>query len=146
MTEPPQHEAEVAAIFTRLRQEVAALAVEERVGDGGLPLDAPLAWRTEAQRHSGVTAERPYLFKPGGWGRVRGYVLLPLKAVLRRTMRWYVEPVAADQRAFNTAVLGLVDEVHARARRRAAELEDSLRQLEERVARLEGGSRGDRSP
>ena len=29
----------------------------------------------------------------------------------RKFMRWYVEPVAAQQRSFNLAVLGLVDEL-----------------------------------
>jgi hypothetical protein len=146
MTERPESEAEFAAIFARLREEVATLGTDELAADGVFATDAALRWRTEAQRHSKVTAERPYLYKPGRWGRARGYVLLPLKATMRRLMRWYVEPLAADQRAFNQALLGLVDEVAARLRRTAAELEESLRQLEERVARLEGGSGADRSP
>ena len=43
----------------------------------------------------------------------------PLKLFLRRFMRWYVEPAFADQRAFNDAVLKLIDD------------------LDERIARLE---------
>jgi hypothetical protein len=145
VTERPDSEAEIAAIFARLRQEVATLTVDERAGGGTPPAGARLEWRTEAQRHSGVTAERPYLFKPGAWGRLRGYVLLPFKAVLRRLMRWYVEPMAVDQRAFNNAALRLIDEVDMRTSRRAAELEESLRGLEARVAGLEGDSRGEHS-
>jgi hypothetical protein len=41
-------------------------------------------------------------------------------------MRWYVEPLAADQRAFNAAMLRLADE-----------LEDRLIELERRVERLD---------
>jgi hypothetical protein len=41
-------------------------------------------------------------------------------------MRWYVEPVATDQRAFNAVALQLVDE-----------LADRVRELERRVAELE---------
>lgn len=35
----------------------------------------------------------------------KGGVLHPVKKVLRRLMRSYVEPLAADQRAFNDAAL-----------------------------------------
>jgi hypothetical protein len=140
VTERPESEPEVAAIFTRLRQEVATMMVEERGVPGAVPADAQSTWRTEAQRLAGVTAERPYLFKPGRWGRLRGYLLLPIKVVLRRQMRWYVEPLATDQREFNTAVLRLVDEVDEHAILRSAELEESLSQLEQRIARLEGNS------
>jgi hypothetical protein len=146
MTERLESEAEFAAIFARLREEVATMGTNELPADRVLSAEAPLLWRTEAQRSSNVSAERPYLYKPGRWGRARGYALLPLKATTRRLMRWYVEPLASDQRAFNQAVLGLVDEVAARLRRNAAELEESLRQLEERVARLEDGFGADRSP
>jgi hypothetical protein len=145
MTERPEREAELAAIFARLRQEVATLGTDE-LADGAFTADSPLLWRTEAQRYSKVTAERPYLYKPGRWGRARGYALLPLKATMRRLMRWYVEPLALDQRAFNQALLGLVDEMAARLRRSAAELEASLGELEERVARLEARSGADPSP
>jgi hypothetical protein len=146
VTERPESEAEFAAIFARLREEVATMGTDELAADRAYSADATLLWRSQAQRSSKVTAERPYLYKPGRWGRARGYALLPLKATTRRLMRWYVEPLAVDQRAFNQAVLGLVDELAARLRRSAAELEESLRQLDERVARLEDSSGADRSP
>jgi hypothetical protein len=41
----------------------------------------------------------------------------PLKGILRRLMRWYVEPAFADQRAFNDAVLKLVDDLDERISR-----------------------------
>ena len=41
----------------------------------------------------------------------------PVKSVLRRLMRWYVEPAFADQRAFNDAVLKLIDDLDERITR-----------------------------
>jgi hypothetical protein len=37
-----------------------------------------------------------------------------VKAVLRKLMRWYVEPVAYDQRSFNAVTLRLIDELDER--------------------------------
>jgi 2-polyprenyl-3-methyl-5-hydroxy-6-metoxy-1,4-benzoquinol methylase len=105
-------ERDVAAIVARLRDEV-----EGRRNDGGqgaTPARARLVARTEAERLWAVTAERPYLAKPGLGGKVRGALLMPVKAVLRRLMRWYVEPLATDQRAFNAAVLRALDELSER--------------------------------
>ena len=62
----------------------------------------------EIRAKSPDDAERPIVGKGG-----------PLKSMLRRLMRWYVEPGFADQRAFNDAVLKLIDD------------------LDERIARLE---------
>jgi hypothetical protein len=58
-----------------------------------------------------VTAERPFRFRPGRWGRLRGLALIPLNAFLRPLMRWYVEPLAGEQRKLNAAVLRLADEL-----------------------------------
>jgi O-antigen chain-terminating methyltransferase len=55
-------------------------------------------------------------------------------------MRWYVEPLAADQRVFNDSVLKLVDALSERADSSAAardQAERLVRELEERLARLE---------
>lgn len=108
-------EPDVAAIIGRLREEV-----ERRSGGGsgndvaiGYP-PAQLVARSDAGRLWAVTAERPYLSKPGLLGRLRGLVLIPPKAVLRRLMRWYVEPLAIDQRAFNSAMLRTIDELSER--------------------------------
>jgi SAM-dependent methyltransferase len=102
-------EAELEAILARLRDEV------ER-GDGDLPADADhfALTRREADALWAVSAERPFLSRPGAWGRVRGMLLTPPKAALRKLMRWYVEPLAADQRRFNAAVLRLADALAAR--------------------------------
>ena len=47
----------------------------------------------------------------------------PVKAVVRKLTRWYVEPVFADQRAYNAALLRLVDELRGDNERLRAELE-----------------------
>ena len=82
-----------------------------------------------AERFWPVTAERP------AGGGPKGVV----KRVLRKLMRWYVEPLAADQRVFNDSVLKLVDALSERADASAAAREQAerlVRELEERLARL----------
>jgi SAM-dependent methyltransferase len=96
--------------------------------------------RGEAERLWSVSAERPFLYRPGAWGRARGLLLAPAKSVLRKLMRWYIEPLAADQRRFNAALLELIDALSERADARLfalsergdlrqAVLEDSLNGL-----------------
>ena len=46
-----------------------------------------------------------------------------MKAVLRKLMRWYVEPLAYDQRSFNAAALRLIDDLQDQVDRLQAELE-----------------------
>jgi SAM-dependent methyltransferase len=110
-------EAQIAALFARLRDEIAGREETARPGRYGTargPASGALA-RTEAERFWAVTAERPFLYKPGPWGRLRGRLLVPFKAVLRRLMRWYVEPAFAQQRDFNSRVLREFDELSERA-------------------------------
>ena len=101
----PEERSDVAALFARLKDEVRAAGPR---GDGLTPTQVRLSVRDQAERLWAVSAERPLVGKAG-----------PVKLVLRRLMRWYVEPALADQRAFNDAVLKLVDD------------------LDERIARLE---------
>jgi hypothetical protein len=101
----PEERSDVAALFARLKEEVRAAGPR---GDGVTPAQVRLSVRDQAERLWAVSAERPLVGKAG-----------PVKLVLRRLMRWYVEPALADQRAFNDAVLKLVDD------------------LDERIARLE---------
>jgi hypothetical protein len=96
---------DVAALFARLKEEVRASG--PRSADV-TPAQVRLSARDQAERLWAVSAERPIVGKGG-----------PIKLFLRRLMRWYVEPAFADQRAFNDAVLKLVDD------------------LDERIARLE---------
>ena len=79
--------------------------------------------------------ERPFEHPPTRGGRVRRFVVVPIKRVLRKMMRWYVEPLAAQQRSFNLAVLRLVDELAERA-------EEDVRRLERRLGELEGRTAG----
>jgi hypothetical protein len=102
-------EAEIAAIFARLKQEVGI----SRSGATTSPA-RPLAGRAQAERTWAVTAERPLVRAPNRPGSVHAYVVAPVKRLLRKLMRWYVEPVAAQQRSFNLTVLQLVDELAER--------------------------------
>ena len=98
-----EREEDVEAIFARLRAEVLSRSADRAAG--------PSPAREEAERTWPVSAERPFENPPGTRGRVRGFLLKPVKAVLRRSMRWYVEPALAEQRRFNAAVLRLLDEL-----------------------------------
>src|SRR4051812_23493899 len=98
-------QADVAAIFARLKEEVRAAGPRAA---GVTPAQVRLSVRDQAERMWPVSAERPIVGKGG-----------LIKKVLGRLMRWYVEPAWADQRAFNDAVLKLIDD------------------LDERIARLE---------
>lgn len=123
---------EIDEIISRLEFELR----RSGAGDGRASSTPPLAARAEAERLAGVTADRPYLYKPGVVGRIRGLVLVPLKFVLRKLMRWYVEPVAADQRTFNYSVLRLIDALSERVDAVAAHASSLEASLEEEAARL----------
>ncbi len=94
---------DVAALFARLKEELRAAG--PRGGDVP-PAQVRLSVRDQAERLWPISAERPIVGKGG-----------PLKAILRRLMRWYVEPAFADQRAFNDAVLKLIDDIDERLQR-----------------------------
>ena len=94
---------DVAALFTRLKEEVRAAGPR---GADVTPAHVRLSVRDQAERLWPISAERPIVGKGG-----------PIKAVLRRLMRWYVEPALADQRAFNDAVLKLIDDLDERVQR-----------------------------
>ena len=110
-------EPDVAALFERLKEEVRRSGAAPEVhGEGGA--EERLAARSEAERLWPVSADRPLQLRPG----FRGKVGNPVKVVLRKLMRWYVEPLAYDQRSFNAAVLRLVDDLEARIAQLEAEL------------------------
>jgi 2-polyprenyl-3-methyl-5-hydroxy-6-metoxy-1,4-benzoquinol methylase len=118
-------EIDVAALFDRLREELRRGAVHEDSRGAEFA-----STRALAERFWPVTAERPAGSGPKG----------ALKRFLRKLMRWYVEPLAADQRVFNDSVLKLVDALSERADASAAAREQAerlVRELEERLARLE---------
>jgi hypothetical protein len=94
---------DVAALFARLKEEIQA------AGPRGVdvpPEHVRLSVRDQAERLWPISAERPIVGTAG-----------PLKSFLRRLMRWYVEPALADQRAFNDAVLKLIDDLDERVKR-----------------------------
>jgi hypothetical protein len=105
---------DVAALLEQLKEEVRRSGAAPGAPGSGEDRHAA---RAEAERLWPVSADRPLRLRPG----FRGGVGTPVKAVLRRLMRWYVEPVAYDQRSFNAAALRLIDD-----------LEERVRKLEER--------------
>jgi hypothetical protein len=108
---------DVVALFEALRAEVRRSGVEP--GGPAGPGDRALA-RAEAERLWPVSADRPLRLRPG-W---RGGIGIPVKWVLRKLLRWYVEPVAYDQRSYNAALLRLVDDQEARIAELEARLAD----------------------
>jgi SAM-dependent methyltransferase len=118
-------ELDVTELFERLREELrrGAPTGDARGADFA-------ATRALAERFWPVTAERD------AGGGPKGIV----KRFLRKLMRWYVEPFAADQRVFNDSVLKLIDALSERSDANARAREESerlVRELEERLERLE---------
>lgn len=126
----PSEDIDVAALFEKLREELRRGPANGAAGAAGLATTRALA-----ERFWPVTAERDAGRGPKGL----------VKRALRRLMRWYVEPLAADQRVFNDSVLKLLDSLSERADESGAvreRVDRLLRELEERLTRME---RRDRS-
>ena len=114
-------EDEIEAIFERLRREVRGGQTSLAAGSGtALPIR--LTARQEAERLWPVTADRPLQKRPGPIE----IVLRPVRLVLRKSMRWYVEPPLADQRDFNATVLELIDDLAERTSAGLSRLERAL--------------------
>jgi hypothetical protein len=111
---------DVEELFRRLRDEVRRSGSDPGAANGSE--EERRAARAEAERLWPVSADRSLRLRPG----VRGGAGTPVKAVLRKLMRWYVEPVAYDQRSFNAAALRLIDDLQQQVDRLQAEVE-SLR-------------------
>ena len=112
--------ADVDELFQRLRDEVRRSGSDPGAATGSE--EERRAARAAAERLWPVSADRSLRLRPG----VRGGAGTPVKAVLRKLMRWYVEPVAYDQRSFNAAALRLIDDLQQQVDRLRAEVE-SLR-------------------
>ena len=112
----PVEPVDVRALFASLREEVRRSGADLG-GAHGDPADR-LAARAEAERLWPVSADRSLRLRPG----VRGGIGTPVKAVLRKAMRWYVEPLAYDQRSFNAAALRLIDDLQEQVDRLEAEV------------------------
>lgn len=123
----PQHEAEnvesagisvdVEELFQRLKEEVRRSGSDPSAAAGSE--DERRVARAELERLWPVSADRSLRLRPG----VRGGLATPVKAVLRKLMRWYVEPLAYDQRSFNAASLRLIDDLQEQVDRLEAEVE-----------------------
>jgi SAM-dependent methyltransferase len=113
------------ALIARLRDEVAW-------GENGASaLTTRARARSAAEQFWAVTAEHP----PHGGASARF-----VKRALRRLLRWYVEPLAQQQRSFNDAALKLIDALFEEVDRLAAERGDRgrrLTELDERLTRTE---------
>ena len=83
---------------------------EEGGGASARDARAPATMRGLAERFWPVSADTPLERRPGAKGAVAHRV----KLVLRKLMRWYVEPAFAEQRIVNDALLRLVDELSRR--------------------------------
>src|ERR671934_1764573 len=121
----PADDVDVDVLFERLRAEL-----RRGTPEGDERGDEFASVRALAERFWPVTAERD------AGGGLKGLV----KRVLRKLMRWYVEPLAADQRVFNDSLLKLVDALSERADDAAdarARVQRLLRELEERLVRVE---------
>jgi hypothetical protein len=70
----------------------------------------PAAMRGLAERFWPVSADKPLERRPG----IKGRIAFQVKRVLRKFMRWYVEPAFAEQRIVNDALLRLVDDLARR--------------------------------
>jgi hypothetical protein len=108
---------DIEALFERLREEVRRSGSDPGAASGSV--DERRAARAEAERLWPVSADRSLRLRPG----VRGGIGTPVKGVLRKLMRWYVEPVAYDQRSFNAASLRLIDDLQQQVDSLRAEVE-----------------------
>src|SRR6184192_4095225 len=70
----------------------------------------PAAMRGLAERFWAVSADKPLERRPGA----KGWLAFQVKRVLRKLVRWYVEPALAEQRIVNDALLRLVDDLARR--------------------------------
>lgn len=124
MPAPPTEQVDVQALLERLRDEL-------RWGANGSSLTMRARARSAAEQFWAVTAERPTHGSPPARF---------LKRALRKAMRWYVEPLAQQQRSFNDATLKLIDALFEELDRVSADRDTRGRliaELEERLLRLE---------
>jgi len=113
-------EDEIEAIIARLREEVRLQPPSAGVDGARLPIR--LTARQDAERLWPVSADRPLQRRLG-----RSEALLtPVRTVVRKLVRWYVEPPFADQREFNSTVLALIDDLAERTSAGLGRLERAI--------------------
>jgi O-antigen chain-terminating methyltransferase len=141
-------EVDVTALFEQIQAELRGVAAQD--GDAAPSATRRADLRLAAERWWSVSAERPIPRRNGPLG----LPVVIVKKSLKKLMRWYVDPLAHDQRTFNDAALKLVDDISRDldwTRERALRVGDELialqerydesqrrtRELEERLLRLE---------
>ena len=97
-----QADLDIGALYARLQREVARTTRSEGANWAEL--------RDLAERYR-VLGTRASLRRAPG---LRGAIVYPLKRTLYPLLRWYVEPIAHEQRMFNDAALKLIDELAER--------------------------------
>ena len=107
---------DVAALVAQLEDEIRRSGPRHR--SGAAASSVRVNARAAADRLWPVSVDRHV----GGRGGAVGALYRPVKLGLRKLMRWYVEPAFADQRAYNDALLRLVDDLYDEIDRLRAEL------------------------
>lgn len=125
---------EIAAAISELRDELDRIVGDDPgAGPGAAALDERVR-RMHATK--GMTADHAPVVRPGRLAPAR----LLAKRGIAKALRWYVERLAVDVRAFAEATSGTVAELAARsahAEARQADVERLVAALRDRVARLE---------
>ena len=108
---------DVRGLVAQLEEELRRAGPRHRAGahTSSVRVNA----RAAAERLWPVSVDRHI----GGRRGAVGAVYRPVKLALRKLMRWYVEPAFEDQRAYNDALLRLVDDLYDEIDRLRAELE-----------------------
>src|SRR5215212_9294421 len=117
--------ADASAVFERLKEGVRERAA---AGGAGRRNRTRTSSRGDAERFWAVAVDRPIERRPGALGPLLYFA----KRVVRKLVRWYVGPFAAEQRSFNAAVLRVADEQSERVDRLREALD---RQVEDGAAR-----------
>jgi len=130
-------DAETAAALRALREQVKARRARlsnfgAGDGDDGASL-APL-WQTveEVNRHWSVNSNLPIASTVPGLGAV----LIYAKRIVRRLLRWYIDPLVEQQNRFNSAAASALVEVfahHERLMRDRVLLDERLERLEKKL-------------
>jgi hypothetical protein len=107
---------DVAALVAQLEDEIRRTGPRHRSGTAASTVRVNA--RAAADRLWPVSVDRHI----GGRGGAVGALYRPVKLGLRKLMRWYVEPAFEDQRAYNDALLRLVDDLYDELDRLRAEL------------------------
>src|SRR5215218_7296406 len=104
-------ESDLSALIAQLEDEVRRAGPRHLAG----------ARASSVRVNARAAADRPL----GGRTGAVGALQKPVKVLVRKLTRWYVEPVFADQRGFNDALLKLVDDLYDQIDRLEAELREA---------------------